>query len=84
MIDILANAGGSGSIWVLGSLVVVCFGSIIGLYTWVGNQLGRQDDKYVSKEVCCEIHTNLKEGQKTICKKVDKLIEHLIDDNENS
>jgi len=83
--DLLLGASEPASVWVLGSLMVVCLTSVCALYGWVGGKMDRQEQKFVNRDVCQQVQvTNkvmlqtLQTGQDKICKKVDKIVEHLM------
>jgi len=83
-IGILAQES-AASLWVLGSFIVVCFGAIISLYSWIGGKMDKQESKFVTKEMCQQAQKTqqvtldyLKDGQDKMCKKVDKLVSYLI------
>lgn len=85
LFDSLLGASETAGVWVLGSLVVVCLTSICALYGWAGGKMDRQEQKFVTRDVCQQVQvTNkvmlqtLQTGQDSICKKVDKIVEHLM------
>jgi hypothetical protein len=89
MTNLLAATDSAG-IWVLGSFVLLEFSAIIGLYTWVEIKMEKLEKKFVTRELCQQVHLRIeqairdqREESRACHKQINRLVDHLIGEDDH-